>query len=166
MTQKDPVCNMMIDEKIDEKKAQHTSEINGQKIYLCSAHCKSQFDRYCGWILAKLDAVVWVFVNPSCILTLGFFIVKIDYYLLKKPTINSSCDKSLVNLSHLWFEGINQEWSETWLEPSVYPIPKFLSHDLASGKTRAAGDSRVTLMDKIKWVWAILRPGEFGPINY
>ena len=30
MTQKDPVCNMMI----DEKNAQHTSEINGQKIYL------------------------------------------------------------------------------------------------------------------------------------
>lgn len=28
MTQKDPVCNMMI----DEKNAQHTSEINGQKI--------------------------------------------------------------------------------------------------------------------------------------
>jgi YHS domain-containing protein len=41
MTQKDPVCNMMI----DEKNAQHTSEINEQKIYLCSAHCKSQFDK-------------------------------------------------------------------------------------------------------------------------
>ena len=41
MTQKDPVCNMMI----DEKNAQHTSEIKGQKIYLCSAHCKNQFDR-------------------------------------------------------------------------------------------------------------------------
>lgn len=41
MAQKDPVCNMMV----DEKKAQHTSEANGQKIYLCSAQCKSQFDQ-------------------------------------------------------------------------------------------------------------------------
>ena len=38
---KDPVCNMMV----DEKKAQHISEANGQKIYLCSAQCKSQFDQ-------------------------------------------------------------------------------------------------------------------------
>jgi YHS domain-containing protein len=39
---KDPVCNMMV----DEKKAQHISEVNGgQKVYLCSAHCKSQFDQ-------------------------------------------------------------------------------------------------------------------------
>jgi len=30
---------------VDEKKAQHVSEVNGQKIYLCSAHCKSQFDQ-------------------------------------------------------------------------------------------------------------------------
>lgn len=30
---------------IDEKKAQYVSEINGQKIYLCSAYCKSQFDQ-------------------------------------------------------------------------------------------------------------------------
>jgi YHS domain-containing protein len=37
---KDPVCNTMI----DEKKAQHASEVNGQKVYLCSAQCKSQFD--------------------------------------------------------------------------------------------------------------------------
>jgi YHS domain-containing protein len=36
MTQKDPVCGMMV----DEKKAQHISEANGQKIYLCSAGCK------------------------------------------------------------------------------------------------------------------------------
>jgi YHS domain-containing protein len=41
MAQKDPVCNMMV----DEKKAQHISEVSGQKIYLCSAHCKSQFDQ-------------------------------------------------------------------------------------------------------------------------
>jgi YHS domain-containing protein len=41
MAQKDPVCNMMV----DEKKAQHISEVNGQKIYLCSANCKSQFDQ-------------------------------------------------------------------------------------------------------------------------
>jgi YHS domain-containing protein len=38
---KDPVCNMMV----DEKKTQHISEVNGQKVYLCSAHCKSQFDQ-------------------------------------------------------------------------------------------------------------------------
>jgi YHS domain-containing protein len=39
---KDPVCNMMV----DEKKAQHISEVNGgQKVYLCSAYCKSQFDQ-------------------------------------------------------------------------------------------------------------------------
>jgi YHS domain-containing protein len=41
MAQKDPVCNMMV----DEKKAQHVSEANGQKIYLCSAQCKNQFDQ-------------------------------------------------------------------------------------------------------------------------
>ena len=40
MAQKDPVCNMMV----DEKKAQYTSEVNGQRIYLCSAQCKNQFD--------------------------------------------------------------------------------------------------------------------------
>ena len=38
---KDPVCNMMV----DENKAQHISEVNGQKVYLCSAQCKSQFDQ-------------------------------------------------------------------------------------------------------------------------
>jgi YHS domain-containing protein len=38
---KDPVCNMMV----DEKKAQHISEVDGQKIYLCSASCKNQFDQ-------------------------------------------------------------------------------------------------------------------------
>ncbi len=36
---KDPVCNMMV----DEKKAKFVSE-SGKKIYLCSAACKSQFD--------------------------------------------------------------------------------------------------------------------------
>lgn len=37
---KDPVCNMMV----DEKKARHISEVNGgQKV--CSAQCKSQFDQ-------------------------------------------------------------------------------------------------------------------------
>ena len=41
MAQKDPVCNMMV----DEKKALHISEVNGKKIYLCSAQCKSQFDQ-------------------------------------------------------------------------------------------------------------------------
>ena len=38
---KDPVCNMMV----DEKKAQHISEVNGQKVYLCSSNCKSQFEQ-------------------------------------------------------------------------------------------------------------------------
>ena len=41
MAQKDPVCNMMV----DEKEAQYTSDVNGQKIYLCSAQCKTQFDQ-------------------------------------------------------------------------------------------------------------------------
>ncbi len=40
--QKDPVCGMMVDEKKD---TENISEINGQKIYLCSASCKSQFDQ-------------------------------------------------------------------------------------------------------------------------
>lgn len=37
---KDPVCNMMV----DEKTAKFASESGGKKIYLCSAACKSQFD--------------------------------------------------------------------------------------------------------------------------
>ena len=37
---KDPVCNMMV----DEKKAQYVSEVNGQEVYLCSSNCKNQFD--------------------------------------------------------------------------------------------------------------------------
>jgi Cu+-exporting ATPase len=37
---KDPVCNMMV----DEKSAKHVSEVGGRKAYLCSAACKSQFD--------------------------------------------------------------------------------------------------------------------------
>ena len=41
MVQKDPVCGMMV----DEKKAQHVSEVSGQKIYLCFASCKSQFEQ-------------------------------------------------------------------------------------------------------------------------
>jgi YHS domain-containing protein len=38
---KDPVCNM----NVDEKTAKYTSEINGDKIYLCSSACKQQFDQ-------------------------------------------------------------------------------------------------------------------------
>jgi P-type Cu+ transporter len=38
---KDPVCNMMV----DENKAQHISEANGKKVYLCSAPCKTQFEQ-------------------------------------------------------------------------------------------------------------------------
>jgi YHS domain-containing protein len=30
---------------VDERQAQHISEANGQKIYLCSAGCKSQFEQ-------------------------------------------------------------------------------------------------------------------------
>ena len=38
---KDPVCNMMV----DEKTAKNVSEVGeGKKVYLCSAACKSQFD--------------------------------------------------------------------------------------------------------------------------
>jgi len=38
---KDPVCNM----NVDEKTAKYTSEIDGNKIYLCSSTCKQQFDQ-------------------------------------------------------------------------------------------------------------------------
>jgi Cu+-exporting ATPase len=38
---KDPVCNMMV----DENKARHSSELNGKKAYLSSAHCKSLFNQ-------------------------------------------------------------------------------------------------------------------------
>jgi len=37
---KDPVCNMMV----EEKKAKYISEVEGKKIYLCSSICKSEFD--------------------------------------------------------------------------------------------------------------------------
>jgi Cu+-exporting ATPase len=37
---KDPVCNMMV----DEKKARCVSEARGKKVYLCSEVCKSKFD--------------------------------------------------------------------------------------------------------------------------
>lgn len=38
---KDPVCKMMV----DEKSAKNVSEVNGSKVYLCSAACKAQFDK-------------------------------------------------------------------------------------------------------------------------
>ena len=38
---KDPVCNMIR----DEKTAKHVSEINGNKVYLCSAACKKQLEQ-------------------------------------------------------------------------------------------------------------------------
>jgi Cu+-exporting ATPase len=37
---KDPVCNMMV----EEKKTKFISEAAGTKVYLCSAACKSQFE--------------------------------------------------------------------------------------------------------------------------
>ena len=38
---KDPVCNM----NVDEKTAKYTSEINGNKVYLCSSACKQQLEQ-------------------------------------------------------------------------------------------------------------------------
>jgi YHS domain-containing protein len=38
---KDPVCNMMV----DEKKAKNISEVGGKKVYLCSGACKGEFDK-------------------------------------------------------------------------------------------------------------------------
>ena len=38
---KDPVCNM----NIDEKNAKYISEINGNKVYLCSSTCKQQLEQ-------------------------------------------------------------------------------------------------------------------------
>lgn len=38
---KDPVCKMMV----DEKSAKHISEVRGNKVYLCSAACKSKFEQ-------------------------------------------------------------------------------------------------------------------------
>jgi P-type Cu+ transporter len=37
---KDPVCKMMVDEKM----AKHVSDVGEKKVYLCSAACKSQFE--------------------------------------------------------------------------------------------------------------------------
>lgn len=37
---KDPVCNMMV----DEKSAKHVSELGGKKVYLCSSACKSTLE--------------------------------------------------------------------------------------------------------------------------
>jgi Cu+-exporting ATPase len=39
---KDPVCNMMV----DEKTAKYVSEIEGERIYFCSATCKSEFEEH------------------------------------------------------------------------------------------------------------------------
>jgi YHS domain-containing protein len=30
---------------VDEKKTQHSSQVSEQKVYLCSAQCKSRFDQ-------------------------------------------------------------------------------------------------------------------------
>lgn len=38
---KDPVCNMMV----DEKKARFVSIAGGKKVYLCSEMCKNEFDK-------------------------------------------------------------------------------------------------------------------------
>jgi len=37
---KDPVCSMMVDEKM----AKNVSEVGGKKVYLCSSACKTKFD--------------------------------------------------------------------------------------------------------------------------
>jgi YHS domain-containing protein len=39
---KDPVCNMMV----DEKTAEYVSEIDGARNYFCSATCKSEFEEH------------------------------------------------------------------------------------------------------------------------
>jgi Cu+-exporting ATPase len=41
---KDPVCNMMV----DEKTAENVSEVGGNRVYLCSARCKEEFDKKSG----------------------------------------------------------------------------------------------------------------------
>lgn len=41
MTQKDPVCGMMV----DEKKTKLTSKHDAKTFYFCSASCKATFDR-------------------------------------------------------------------------------------------------------------------------
>jgi YHS domain-containing protein len=38
---KDPVCNMMV----DEKKTEYISQAEGKNVYLCSAACKSEFEK-------------------------------------------------------------------------------------------------------------------------
>jgi YHS domain-containing protein len=38
---KDPVCDMMV----DEKKTQHISQAGGRNVYLCSAACKREFEK-------------------------------------------------------------------------------------------------------------------------
>jgi len=38
---KDPVCNMMV----DEKKAKHKSEYMGKTYYFCNQSCKATFDK-------------------------------------------------------------------------------------------------------------------------
>lgn len=38
---KDPVCNMMV----DEKTAKYTSDYEGKKFYFCAASCKATFDK-------------------------------------------------------------------------------------------------------------------------
>ena len=40
-TQRDPVCNM----QVDEKNAAGQSDYQGQTYYFCSQNCKEQFDR-------------------------------------------------------------------------------------------------------------------------
>ncbi len=39
---KDPVCNMMVDEKITK----YVSEIDGARTYFCSLTCKSEFEEH------------------------------------------------------------------------------------------------------------------------
>jgi YHS domain-containing protein len=37
----DPVCGM----QVDEKRAAHTSQVQGRTHYFCSSECKQMFDR-------------------------------------------------------------------------------------------------------------------------
>jgi len=38
---KDPICGMMVDEKV----AKWISEYNGKKYYFCNENCKTTFDK-------------------------------------------------------------------------------------------------------------------------
>jgi len=56
---KDPVCGM----NVDESKAQYTSEVNGQKVYLCREQCKRVWPK---------SSKVWILIEKSYKITKNF----------------------------------------------------------------------------------------------